>query len=306
MSLAIAAPGKLNLCLHVGPTREDGYHELVSLFDSVSLHDELSLVSESAVRGPSADIDSVVCPGVEGENLVARALRICRNEELLSGAPLHVQIDKRVPVAAGMGGGSADAAAVLRLVAEIQNRSISDYESAAFALGADVPSQLRPGAALVLGAGERIVPVDSRCLRNADRAYVIIAQRLGLATAAVFEQADRIDSADPQIVSREHDLLEKLSAGLDLPGLCAIVENTLEPAILGLRPELAGVTGALRDVGALASAFTGSGPTCFGIFATPEDAETAAAELSAKGHLAHAAVPVGPEFGRPRDRAAAG
>jgi 4-diphosphocytidyl-2-C-methyl-D-erythritol kinase len=306
MSLTIAAPGKLNLCLHVGPTREDGYHELVSLFDSVSLHDELSLVPESAARGPSADIDSVDCPGVDGENLVTRALRMCRDEELLTGAPLHVRIDKRVPVAAGMGGGSADAAAILRLVAEIQNRPISDYENAAFALGADVPSQLRPGSALVLGAGERIVPVDPRCLRNADRAYVIVAQHLGLATAAVFEQADRLDAIDPQIVSREHDLLEKLSAGLDLAELCGIVENTLEPAILGLRPELAGVTGALRDAGALAAAFTGSGPTCFGIFETSEAAETAAAELSAQGHLAHAAVPVGPEFSKPHDRATAG
>lgn len=305
MSLTIAAPGKLNLCLHVGPTREDGYHELVSLFDSVSLHDELSLASESAARGPSADIDSVVCPGVEGENLVARALRMCREKELLTGAPLHVRIDKHVPVAAGMGGGSADAAAILRLVAEIQNRPISDYENLAFALGADVPSQLRPGAALVLGAGERIVPVDPRCLRNADRAYVIVAQQLGLATAAVFEQADRLDAADPHIVSREHNLLEKLSAGLDLPELCGLVENTLEPAILGLRPELAGVTGALRDAGALAAAFTGSGPTCFGVFATTDAAEAAAAELSARGHLAHAAVPVGPEFSRPRDRATA-
>lgn len=300
MSLTIAAPGKLNLCLHVGPTRPDGYHELVSLFDSVSLHDVVSLVPQGTTSGPSADIDSVDCPGVDGENLVTRALRLCRTEGLLTGAPLHVQIEKHVPVAAGMGGGSADAAAMLRLIAELQNRPSADYVAVAFALGADVPSQLHPGAALVLGAGERIVPIDPRCLKDADRAYVIVVQRQGLATVDVFQQADRLDAIDPQIVTRENDLVERVSAGLNLEALCHLVENSLEPAILGLRPELAGVPDALRDAGALAAAFTGSGPTCFGIFASMASAEIAAAELTANDHLAYAADPVGVEFAKPR------
>ncbi|MBK5229841.1 MAG: 4-(cytidine 5'-diphospho)-2-C-methyl-D-erythritol kinase, partial [Thermoleophilia bacterium] len=118
MSLTIAAPGKLNLCLHLGPTREDGYHELVSLFDSVSLHDTLTLMPAGPADAASSQLDSVDCAGVEGENIVARALRLCREDGLLTGASLHVKIEKHVPVAAGMGGGSADAAAMLRLVAD--------------------------------------------------------------------------------------------------------------------------------------------------------------------------------------------
>lgn len=299
MSIRIAAPGKLNVCLYVGPTRDDGYHELVSLFDAVSLHD--TLVTESGpppLSGPGP-LDTVVCPGVEGENLVTKAFRLCRDAGLLSGAPLHVRIDKRLPVAAGMGGGSADAGAALRLVSEVQDRPLADYEAIAFALGADVPSQLRPGAALVLGAGERIVPVDPRCLSAAKRAYVIVVQPVGLATADVFAQADRIGVPETGIVARENDVVETVSAGMDLDGLCELVHNALEPAILGLRPELAGVTTALREAGARAAAFTGSGPTAFGVFDVPAAARDAAERLCELGHQAFAAEPVGPEFAKP-------
>jgi 4-diphosphocytidyl-2-C-methyl-D-erythritol kinase len=303
VTLTIAAPGKLNLCLHVGPAREDGYHELVSLFDSVSLHDTLTLTPADPTNADAPALDSVVCAGVEGENLVARALRLCREKRLLAGAPLHIKIDKCLPVAAGMGGGSSDAAAALRLVSELQDHPLSDFEAVAFALGADVPSQLWPGAALVLGAGERIVPVDPRCLRDAGRAYVIIAQTHGLSTADVFAQADRLELADAQIVARENDLVELVSAGLDLAGLCDLVENSLEPAILGLRPELAGVCDALREAGAITAAFTGSGPTCFGVFSSAEAAAAAATKLTADGHRAKAAIPVGREFAKPRKTA---
>lgn len=298
MSWTIAAPGKLNLCLHVGPTREDGLHEIASLFDSVSLHDTLALVADGHKHAERPG-DTVECPGVTGENLVERALRMCREDGLLTGAPLHVRIEKRVPVAAGMGGGSADAAAALRLISAIQDRPLGDYEAVAFALGADVPSQLHPGAALVLGAGERVVPVDRRCLKEADRAYVIVAQPIGLSTAAVFEQADRLGLVEPDIVLRENELVETVSSGLDLRGLCALVSNTLEPAILGLRPELAGIPAALRAAGAMSAAFTGSGPTCFGVFPGSAAAELAAARLTAEGHIAYAATPVGPEFAMP-------
>lgn len=303
MSLTITAPGKLNLCLHIGPTRADGYHELVSLFDSVSLHDTLTLVPVGPADAESSALDSVVCTGVQGENLVARALRLCREDGLLTGAPLHVKIEKRIPVAAGMGGGSADAAAALRLVSELQDRPLSNFEAVAFTLGADVPSQLRPGAAMVLGAGERVVPVDPRCLRDAERAYVIVAQPRGLSTADVFAQADRLELADPQIVARENDLVETVSAGLDLAGLCALVENSLEPAILGLRPELAGACDALREAGAITAAFTGSGPACFGVFSSAAAAEGAATKLTAGGHRTHAAIPVDREFAKPRKTA---
>ncbi|MGH2907505.1 MAG: 4-(cytidine 5'-diphospho)-2-C-methyl-D-erythritol kinase [Solirubrobacterales bacterium] len=290
MSLTTYAPGKLNLCLFLGPTRPDGLHEIASLFDSVSLHDTLS------IHQLDAGEDRVLCRGVDGENLASRALRACREAGLLTGRPVEVVIQKRIPVAAGMGGGSADAAATLRLVGELEGRPAEDFQRLAFALGADVPSQLTPGASLVHGAGERVTAIDPRCLSDAGRSYVIIAQPNGLGTAEVFQQADRAGLPEASIADRENMLLETVSGGVGFAELCALVENALEPAILALRPELAEVPRALRDHGAAVAALTGSGPTCFGIFAEADDAERAAAGLTSAGHDAHVATPVGAEF----------
>ncbi|MBJ7459431.1 MAG: hypothetical protein JHD02_09620 [Thermoleophilaceae bacterium] len=290
--LRVEAPGKLNLCLYLGPTRPDGLHEIASLFESVSLSDTL------IAREIDGDRDRVICDGVEGENLVEQALRAAREAGLLASPPLEVTIEKRIPVAAGMGGGSADAAAALRLAAAIAKRPIWEYERIAFPLGADVPSQLVPGAALVHGAGERVAPIQPECLYDAaSRFYVIIEQQLGLSTGEVFNQSDRINLPEPEIVQREESLLERISAGVDLDQLCGLVENALEPAIVALRPELAGLPAELRKHGALAAAFTGSGPTSFGIFDGREAAETAAHELVDAGHIAHAAFPVAASFG---------
>jgi 4-diphosphocytidyl-2-C-methyl-D-erythritol kinase len=290
--MRVEAPGKLNLCLYLGPTREDGLHEIASLFESVSLTDTLTLKQTDGLH------DRVLCDGVEGENLAERALRAAREAGLLKSPPLEITIEKRIPVAAGMGGGSADAAAALRIVAAIEKRPIKDFDSIAFTLGADVPSQLVPGAALVHGAGERVATIQPDCLAGAStRAYVIIEQQQGLSTGEVFNQSDRAMLPEPAIVQREEALLEKISAGVDLAQLCALVENALEPAIVALRPELAGLPGELKRHGALAAAFTGSGPTSFGIFDGHKAAEDAALELIAAGHLAHAAVPVTASFG---------
>jgi 4-diphosphocytidyl-2-C-methyl-D-erythritol kinase len=293
-TLSIAAPGKLNLCLYLGPTRDDGLHEIASLFESVSLHDTLT------VRELEDGEDRVICERIPGENLAGRALSACRETGLLSGPPLELTIEKRIPVAAGMGGGSADAAAALRLVGELEGHPVAAFTEVAFSLGADVPSQLTPGASLVHGAGERVVQIDPRCFEEADRTYVIVAQSIGLSTADVFAQADRIELADDDIVDRENTLLEAISGGVDFTTLCDLVENALEPAIVALRPELAGIPGTLRSAGARCAAFTGSGPTCFGIFETRASAEIATAKLNADGFIAHLATPVGADFADPR------
>ncbi len=291
----VQAPGKLNICLYLGPTRDDGLHEIASLFESVSLTDTLTARAAEGLN------DRVICDAIEGENLAEQALRGAREAGLLDGPPLEVTIDKHVPIAAGMGGGSADAAAALRLAAAISGRPTSDYEQLAFALGADVPSQLIPGAALVHGAGERVATIEPRCLAGAaERAYVIVEQQQGLSTAEVFRQSDRAGLPEPAIVQREEALLERISSGIDLDEFCALVENALEPAIVALRPELSGLPALLKSHGALSAAFTGSGPTSFGVFDGHRAAEHAALELISAGHLAHAAVPVGADFAEPR------
>lgn len=292
--MKIAAPGKLNLVLYLGPTRPDGLHEIASFFDSVSLADELT------VTRSTSGVDTVVCPGIEGENLAERALRAAREAGLLDAPPIAITIDKRVPVAAGMGGGSGDAAAALRLAAELAGRPVEDFERVAFAVGADVPSQLRPGPALVHGAGERVTPIAPEALAGASaRAYVIVEQRKGLSTAEVFRQSDRAGLPEPEIVGREESLLEAIADGVDTERLCSLVENALTPAIVALRPELAPLPAAILEQGALAAAFTGSGPTSFGIFRDHGAAIEAAERLRAAGHLAHAAIPVDTSFAAP-------
>src|SRR3954463_12370382 len=111
MPLPAPAPAKVNLCLYVGTPREDGLHPLVSVVQALSLADELTLEPGA---GPE---DEVVCPGVDGPNLAGRALRLFREHPRWDGPPQRLTIEKRVPVAAGMGGGSSDAAATLRLAA---------------------------------------------------------------------------------------------------------------------------------------------------------------------------------------------
>lgn len=295
MTFGCDAPAKLNLCLYLGGTRDDGLHELVSLFESISLSDRLTLTAT-----PDQSEDAVVCPGVDGVNLVERALARSRERGLLDGPPVTITIDKQTPVAAGLGGGSADAAAALRLVAHMYDRPIAEFHDLAFELGADVPSQLRPGTTLVQGAGELLIPVDPRCLAEAGRHYVIVAQSEGLRTGEVFDQADRLELPRNDLVEDASELVESLTAGLDFHGLCAQVGNDFTPAILSLRPELQTVIDALREAGASAAAFTGSGPTSFGVFADAPSAEAAAIHLREQGHDARAAGPVAADAGRPR------
>ena len=151
-----SAPAKINLCLYVGPTRADGRHELVTVFQPIGLADEVEL--EPAGLGSAAD--RVICPGVEGENLAAVALRRFRERTGWNGAPVRLRIEKRIPVAAGMAGGSADAGAALRLVARaagIDDDSL--LREIAAELGADVAAQVRPRRYLATGAGERLTPL---------------------------------------------------------------------------------------------------------------------------------------------------
>ena len=156
----IHAPAKLNLCLYLGPRRPDGLHELCSLFEPLALADR--------IRVEEAESDTVVCEALGGgENLAERALVGLRARGW-AGPPLRIEIEKRIPIAAGLGGGSADAAAVLGLAAG----EVGDLEELAAELGADVPSQLVPALSLVRGAGELVerLPTPPRTRSSCCRA----------------------------------------------------------------------------------------------------------------------------------------
>jgi 4-diphosphocytidyl-2-C-methyl-D-erythritol kinase len=262
--MRIHAPAKLNLCLFLGPRREDGLHGLCSLFEPLALADSIE-VSE-------ADRDEVVCPGIEGENLAAGALAALR-ERGWDGPPLRIEIEKRIPVAAGLGGGSADAAAVLRLA----RGEVGELEAIAARLGADVPSQLSPAPTLVRGAGERL----ERLPAPPSHAVLLLPGGGGLSTAAVFAEADRLglgrggEELD-ELAQRLRGAAGGGASPLDYAGLLA---NDLEPAARSLRPDIGGALDALRGVGAPLAFITGSGPTAVGLFPTVAEAGRAAARL---------------------------
>ncbi len=262
--MQIHAPAKLNLCLYLGPRREDGLHELCSLFEPLALGDPIE------VR--EAERDEVACPGVEGENLAARALAALR-ERGWGRTPLRVEIEKRIPVAAGLGGGSADAAAVLRLAAG----EVGGLEEIAAGLGADVPSQLTPSLALVRGAGERV----ERFPDPASHAVVLLPDGGGLGTAEVFAEADRLGlGRDPDELDRLADRLRAAAGAAASPlSYRELLVNDLEPAARSLRPGIGDTLDALRDAGAPHALLTGSGPTAFGLFESLAAARAAAEKL---------------------------
>jgi 4-diphosphocytidyl-2-C-methyl-D-erythritol kinase len=272
--MLLRAPAKLNLCLYLGGRRDDGLHELCSLFEPLELAD---LIEVSPAKR-----DEVICPGVEGENLVMRALTGLR-ERGWRHEPLRVEIEKRVPVAAGLGGGSGDAAAILRLAAG----EVADLPQLAAELGADVPSQLRPALALVQGAGERVEPLPP----PAEHAAVLLPGGGGLSTAAVFGEADRLG------LGRDAEELEDLAARLrEVAGTGAspldyreLLVNDLEPAALSLRPEIGEALGKLRAAGAPVAILSGSGPTAVGLFPDLSAAKAAAEALDTEEAIVCAA-----------------
>jgi 4-diphosphocytidyl-2-C-methyl-D-erythritol kinase len=271
--MLVHAPAKLNLGLYLGKPRKDGLHELCSLFEPLALADLLRITE--------AERDEVICPGVEGDNLAARALRALR-ESGWDAPPLRIEIEKRTPVAAGLGGGSADAAAVLRLVTEGfwpqggQKASI-DLMILASELGADVPSQLRPSLALVRGAGERVEPLPA----PVEHAVLLLPSGGGLSTKDVFDEADRLG------LGREEAELDQIAdrlrvaagAGASPLSFVDLLVNDLEPAAVSLRPDIGEALDLLRRVGAPAVFLSGSGPTVVGLFPSLAEAESVAGEV---------------------------
>jgi 4-diphosphocytidyl-2-C-methyl-D-erythritol kinase len=259
------APAKVNLVLHVGPLISDDRHAVSSLFASLVLHDVVAVAA-------GGDADEVVCPGVDGPNLAGAAIDAFRAGAPADLPPLRVEIEKRIPLAAGLAGGSADAAAVLRAANELAGRPLDDDGLRALAapLGSDVPSQVRPAHSLVTGGGERVEPVALPPMW-----LVLVPSEEGLPTGDVYAEADRIGATRERL---DPAALRELAAR-PLETIAASLENDLEAAALSLRPEIADALAALKAAGALGALVAGSGPTAFGVFTTRDGAERAAGEV---------------------------
>jgi 4-diphosphocytidyl-2-C-methyl-D-erythritol kinase len=278
-----SAPAKVNLCLYVGPTRADGRHELVTIFQPIGLVDELEL--EPAGLGSA--MDRVICPGVEGENLATVALQRFRERTGWNGAPLRLRIEKRIPIAAGMAGGSADAGAALRLVARAAG--IDDdalLREIGAELGADVAAQVRPRRYLASGAGERLTPLPP----PSPYGVLVLPSRAELSTADVYREADR-QGLPRDATALAAKLREVSTAAGDLPD--ELIVNDLQDAARALCPEIDAALAAARGVGAHHAFVCGSGPTVVGLFADLRGARGAAARLSERDPRPIAVAPWG-------------
>jgi 4-diphosphocytidyl-2-C-methyl-D-erythritol kinase len=274
------APAKINLCLFLGGARADGRHELVSVMQSLAWGDTLTI--------EPADTDEVVCPGVDGPNLAAEALAAVR-EHAGWRETVRLTVDKRIPIAAGLGGGSADAAAVLRLAGARAGVAEPGLLSLAVGLGADVPAQVRPGRALATGAGEELEHLPA----PAPFGVLVLPSRHALSTAAVYAEADRLGlpRGPADLAAR----LDEVRAGIGEGafGLAsALLVNDLEPAARRLCPAIDAELDRARALGAEHVMVSGSGPTVLGLFADPDAARAAVAGLEDHEPPAIATIPL--------------
>jgi 4-diphosphocytidyl-2-C-methyl-D-erythritol kinase len=274
--LTLRAPAKLNLCLYLGPRRDDGLHEIRSLFCPLSLADRI-VVSD-------ADADEVICPGVDGPNLAGAALMALRARGWRR-SPAWVEIEKRIPVAAGLGGGSADAAALLRLARD----EVDGIAELAADLGADVPSQLDPGFALVGGAGEGVEPLPP----PGEFAAVLVPAEGGLRTAEVYAEADRLGlgRGRAELDAIAGELRTAAGDGESPLRYAKLLINDLSEAALSVRPDIAAAMSALEEVGASVALVAGSGPTACGLFEDIAAADRAASALPPRYAKAIVATP---------------
>lgn len=283
MTLHELAPGKINLCLFVGPPRADGRHEVVTVLESVSLFDEVTM-------SPAAgNHDRVSCPRVDGDNLAMAALRKLR-ERGWDAPPVHVQIEKRIPIAGGMAGGSADAAAVLRMAMRLAPVRPEEVAEIAASLGSDVPSQLAPGLALGTGAGDVVSPLAPL----ARHAVVIVPLDRALSAAAVYRRADElaIGRDRAELAALAERLRSREMAGARLTD--ELVTNDLQAATLSLCPEIGDALAALTAAGAQPALVSGSGPTAAGLFWGPDGLARAGAAARAMAVRFPGAVAVSP------------
>jgi 4-diphosphocytidyl-2-C-methyl-D-erythritol kinase len=294
IGVTVRVPAKLNLQLAVGPPRGDGYHDLVTVFHAVSLFDEVTVVSAGqdgiAVTGEGADRVPA-----DGDNLALRAvaaLRAAMTGAAADRAGVHVTIAKRIPVAAGLAGGSADAAAALVACNELWRAGLSQAQlvEVAARVGSDVAFALLGGTAVGRGRGERLSPA----LAPATPYHWVLAFADGhLSTPEVYATLDRLRAAEAAEPDLDAALMSALRSG-DARLLGRALSNDLQQAAVTLFPALRKTLAAGLELGALGALVAGSGPTCVFLAASANRALDLAVSLSGTGVCRSVARVTGP------------
>jgi 4-diphosphocytidyl-2-C-methyl-D-erythritol kinase len=305
-SLTVRVPAKINLQLAVGPLGADGYHDLVTVFHAVSLFDEVTVVP-AGTDGVTVSGEGVAHVPADGDNLALRAVRALRSAIASGGGGraataddgqpgVAVTISKNIPVAAGLAGGSADAAAALVACNELWDAGLSAQElcEVAAAVGSDVAFALLGGTAVGRGRGERLTPA----LVSPTRYHWVLAFADGrLSTPAVYGALDRLRGSQPLAEPElSAELMSALRAG-DATRLGRALANDLQAPAISMFPALRKTLAAGSELGALGALVSGSGPTCFFLARGASHATDLAVGLSGAGVCRSVARVVGPAPG---------
>jgi 4-diphosphocytidyl-2-C-methyl-D-erythritol kinase len=295
--VAVRVPGKINLELLVGPLRDDGYHELSTILQAVSVYDRVSVSTSESwsvhVTGPYADrvpTDDSNIALVAAKALGRRRPRRGRLD------PVRIDIDKNIPVAGGMAGGSADAAATLVACRELWQLDHVDndlLEEIAADIGSDVPFLLHGGTAIASGRGEQVTPV----LGRGELHWVIWAgEGMGLSTPEVYAESDRLreeSGAEPDAPQPSGELMTALRR-MDTDEVAAALRNDLQDAAVSLEPRLSEVLQAGMELGARAALVSGSGPTVAFLTGSQAEAMDLSVGLAANGPTGDIVRAIGP------------
>ena len=288
----VRVPAKINLHLAVGPLRPDGYHELTTIYHAISLFDELTARAGDTLT-LTMEGEGTGTLALDESNLIIRAARaLATRTRVPAHARLHLR--KSIPLAAGLAGGSADAAATLIACDLLWGTGMSRDELAEIGatLGSDVPFLLHGGTALGTGHGEAVSPILAR---PTIWHWVLAVADGGLATPEVYRQLDTLRESPfpPKALADADDLMAALRQR-DPAVLAGTLGNDLQPAAIALRPELTAVLDAGRDAGALIGLVSGSGPTCVFLTTDAAHAQRVAATLDATGLCREAVTARGP------------
>jgi 4-diphosphocytidyl-2-C-methyl-D-erythritol kinase len=295
-SVTVRVPGKVNLFLAVGDLRHDGYHELTTVFHAVSLFDEIT-VRNADVLSLEVSGEGVKGLPTDRRNLAWQAAEVLA-EHVGRTPDVAISVEKSIPVAGGMAGGSADAAAVRVAVNALWELGVPrrDLHALAAELGSDVPFALHGGTALGTGRGEQLATVLARNTFH----WVLAFAKRGLSTPKVFGEIDRL-RADPgrdqaPRLAEPEPLLAALASG-DAAQLAPLLGNDLQPAALSLDSGLRRTLRAGEDAGALAGIVSGSGPTCAFLCSSASSAIDVGVELAGAGVCRTVRAASGPVHG---------
>ena len=295
-SITVRVPAKVNLQLSVGPREANGYHNLVSVFQAVSLFDDVTVTKSHEGSGVTISVTGEQTHGVpeDGSNLAVKAALLIA-EKFDFDADVHIEVKKAIPVAGGMAGGSADAAATLVAMDALYKLDATREEllDLGSQLGSDVPFMIVGGTAVGTGRGDQLTAALSRGTYH----WVFALSSVGLSTPAVYGECDRMRAELQVAAPKVSDVLMQALLSGDPAQVGAALSNDLQNPACSLRPALSLVLEVGRDYGALGAIVSGSGPTVAFLVADEEAGLDLAVALTASGVVGSVARATGPVHG---------